>query len=161
MTPFDKYYSLLEKVIEPSYGPENVPHAREWVPGPELISRASWPGQPPAKWKGLALINNKFNANNAGPFEFALNWVRDYIKLTSAQQDKIELKFKNFLNSPTRETTVEIKRTGALGTICVWQMDHDIYQIFTVKGDERKVIWLRLFDDHDTYNSYLKTGRAV
>ncbi len=167
MSKFNQLYKfVLEKFLTPSYVKKGVPHSHEWVidtskkePIEPEKTLFNWKGMPPEEWKGLAIINNLFNANNAGPFTLTTKFLQDYNKSTIFVKNKIDINFKRFLNRPDRTIAVEGKQSDFLGRkVFMWQIGHDIYLLFTIEGKFREVVWMRIFDDHQKYVSYLKTG---
>lgn len=162
MSNFDQLFEqFLERLTAPSYVKNGVPHSYEWVPEPppqEETDQFNWKGVSPDRWKGLAVVNKVFDANNAGPFKLTTSWLQDYRKLSPQEQDTVNKKFKKLLAGPSRQVNIEIKTSKAhagVGSVIVWQIAHDMYNIFRLSGNERSVEFLRLFKDHDEYRHWI------
>jgi hypothetical protein len=145
MRPFDRYFSLLEKVVEPR------PGTQEWIPEPDDKTQKNlytsprpdspyfkinppagsilnpekdyltWQGYPPEKWTDQgrgAVVDGVFNLKNAGPFKFTTNFLNIYSKLRRQKPRLAEIirrEFRDLVNSPDKTTTVESKQSNFLG----------------------------------------------
>jgi hypothetical protein len=134
--------------------------ATDTVPA-ELMDVYNWHGSRPP-WKGLAIEQNSIlNLNNAGPMVLTIAWVRDYNRMPSQVKDEVKRRYARLIQN--KMVNVERKKRGGgaqggLAPVLSLQMGHDTYNIFDIEGPERRVVWKRLFDDHDVYIKWLSNN---